>query len=125
MRIEYRVCKVGYGACYIVYPTKTKIEINSGLFGANIGIRNVGNTATTDIKWHIVMNGSGLLRTFDIIFDDTIEALEPGAVMYQRIPNLGFGPLSISVTAQPSNAGKTTNYVEGFVCGLLFVILRN
>jgi C1A family cysteine protease len=125
MRIEYGVCKVGYGACYVVYPMKTKIEINSGLFGVNIGIRNVGNTVTTDIQWQIVLNGSGLLRAFDISFKDSIEALEPGAVMYQRIPNFGFGPLSISVTAQPSNAGKTTNYAEGFVCGLFFVVLRN
>jgi hypothetical protein len=99
MRIEYGVCKVGYSACYVNYPVKTKVEISSGLFSVTVGLRNVGNTVTTAIKCNISV--------------------------YERIPCLGFGPLSIMVSVEPENAGKTAKHAEGFVCGLLFIVTRN
>jgi len=46
-------------------------------------------------------------------------------VVYERIPRLGFGPLSITVSVVPENAGKTTKRTEGFLCGLLFIVVRN
>jgi hypothetical protein len=56
---------------------------------------------------------------------DTIDSVEPGAVVYERIPCLGFGPLNIMVSVEPKNAGKTAKHAEGFVCGLLFIVTRN
>lgn len=124
MRIEYGVCKVGYSACYVNYPVKTTIEISSGLLGVTVGLRNVGNTATTDIKYNISLKG-GVLGAISTSFVDTIGSLEPGSVVYERIPRLGFGPLSISVSVVPENAGKTAKHAEGFLCGLLFIVVRN
>jgi hypothetical protein len=124
MRIEYGVCKVGYAACYVKYPVKTKVDITGGLLGVAVELRNVGNTDTTDIKWNIVMKG-GIFEAINISLEGTIDSLEPGAVIYERIPRLGFGPLSISVTASPKNAGKIARHAEGFLCGLLLILQQN
>ena len=97
MRIEYGVCKVGYAACYVNYPVKTKVEISSGLFGVTVGLRNVGNTVTTAIKCNISVKG-GIFGAINTSMQDTIDSIEPGAVVYERIPCLGFGPLSIMVS---------------------------
>ncbi|KYK20485.1 hypothetical protein AYK25_04810 [Thermoplasmatales archaeon SM1-50] len=124
MRIEYGVCKVGYAACYVNYPVKTRVEIRGSLFGVTVGVRNVGNTATTGIHCAIALNG-GLFGNINTSLDDTIECLDPGIVMYERLPYLGFGPVRILVRVTPENAGKTTKYAEGFLCGLPLFVLRN
>jgi len=124
MRIEYGVCKVGYAACYVKYPLKTKVEVSSGVFGVTVGLRNMGNTATTDIKCAIILKG-GIFNSVNETYQDTIHSLEPGTVFYERIPRIGFGPLSITVSVVPTNAGKTTKHAEGFLCGLLFIVARN
>jgi hypothetical protein len=124
MRIEYGVCKVGYGACYVNYPARTKVEITGGLLGVSVGFRNVWNTDTTDVNWNIILKG-GIFGVINTSVQGTIESLEPGVVVYERIPRLGFGPLSISVTAIPKNAGKITKHVEGFLCGLLLFVPQN
>ena len=124
MRIEYGCCKVGYGACYVVYPVKTKIEVTGGPFGVAVGFRNVGNTPTTEVKWNISMKG-GILGRINQSIQDTIVSLEPGIVVYERLPRFGFGHVSISVTATPKNAGKMTKHMEGFLCGLLLFVPQN
>jgi C1A family cysteine protease len=124
MRIEYGVCKVGYAACYVNYPVKTKIEITGGLFGVSVGFRNLGNTTTTEVKWNITLKG-GFLDMINTSLQSTIASIEPGTVVYQRLPRLGFGHLDISVTATPKNAGKTTKHAEGFLCGLLLFVPQN
>jgi hypothetical protein len=124
MRIEYGVCKVGYAACYVNYPARTKVEITGGLLGVSVGFRNVWNAATTDVKWNIILKG-GIFGVINTSMQGTIESLEPGVVVYERIPSLGFGPLSISVLATPKNAGKITKYAEGFLCGLLLFVPQN
>jgi C1A family cysteine protease len=121
MRIEYGVCKVGYGASYIVYPAKTHIDITGGLFGVTVGVRNTANTTTTELQWTIVLTG-GVYGAINITMQNTLETLEPGTVFTQRIPRLGFGHLSISVTVLPKNAGKVTKHAEGFLCGLLVFV---
>jgi C1A family cysteine protease len=124
MRIEYRVCKVGYAACYVNYPVKTKIDISSGLFCVTVGLRNMGNTVTNMVKCNISVNG-GILGVINSSLIDTIDSLEPGAVVYERVPCLGFGPLSIMVSVEPENAGRTAKHAEGLLCGLLFIVTRN
>lgn len=124
MRIEYTVCKVGYAACYVKYPPKTKVEINSGLFGVSIGIRNVGNTVTTGIRCNVTMTG-GVRGFVNASLMDTIDSLQPGEVVYEWLPFFGFGPVDINVGIHPENAGKTVKHAEGFLCGLLFLVLRN
>lgn len=124
MRIEYGVCKVGYAACYVNYPAKTMVEIRGGLLGIRVGLRNVGNTATTRIYCNITMNG-GILGTINTVLEDTIDCLEPGTIVYERLPYLGFGPVSITVQVEPENAGKTARYAEGYLCGLPLFMLRN
>jgi C1A family cysteine protease len=124
MRIEYGCCKVGYGACYIVYPAKTKIEISGGFLGVAVGFRNVGNTETTEVKWNITLQG-GILGGINQSVADLIPAIQPGEVVYERFPRLGFGHVSIAVTAVPKNAGKMTMHADGFLCGLLLFVPQN
>jgi C1A family cysteine protease len=124
MRIEYGCCKVGYGACYVVYPAKTKIEISGGLLGVTVGFRNVGNTETTEVKWTLTLNG-GILGGVNQSLKDVIPSIQPGVVVYERLPRLGFGHVSISVTAVPKNAGRMTKHAEGFLCGLLLFVPQN
>jgi hypothetical protein len=124
MRIEYGCCKVGFGACYVDYPVRTKLELAGGLFGLSIGFRNVGNRTTTEIKWDIMIKG-GILGMVNTSMESTIPSLEPGAVVYKKIPRVGFGHVEISVTATPKNAGKMTANVDGFLCGLLLFIPPN
>jgi hypothetical protein len=125
MRIEYGVCKVGYAACYVDYPTRTKVEISSGLLGFSVGFRNVWNTTTTNVKWNIILKGGIFGVTDDLSLQGTIESIEPGMVVNEKILLIGFGPISISVTAVPKNAGKKTNHAEGFLCGLLLFVPQN
>lgn len=124
MRIEYGVCKVGYAACYVKYPTKTKLEITGSLLGTRIGMRNVGNTATTGIRCNITMTG-GMRGFVNASLIDTIDSLQPGEVVYERLPWFGFGPVDITVMIHPDNAGKTAKHAEGFLCGLLLFVIRN
>lgn len=124
MRIEYGVCKVGYAACYVKYPMKTQIEVMGGLFGATIGVRNLGTTATTGIRCNISMRG-GFLGNMNTFREETIDLLEPGTITFKKYPYLGFGPVSVLVQVIPENAGKNAKHVEGFLCGLSFFVLRN
>lgn len=124
MRIEYGVCKVGYGACYVVYPAKTKIDIAGGLLGVSVGLQNTGNTSTTEIKWTIAIKG-GVYGSINMTLHRTLDSLEPAEESYQRIPRLGFGHLSVTVTVIPKNAGKLTKHAEGFLCGLLVFFPQN
>jgi C1A family cysteine protease len=124
MRIEYGACKVGYSACYVDYPAKTKIEISTGLRGVSIGFRNVWNTTTTNVKWNIIMEG-GIFNVIDTSLQGTIASIEPGMVAYEKISLLGFGPISISVTAVPTNAGKVAKHFDGFLYGLLLFAPQN
>lgn len=124
MRIEYGVCKVGYAACYVCYPARTKVEITGRPLGITVGFRNVWNSTTTNIQWIIQLKG-GIFELINTNLQGTIDTLEPGAVVYQKIQCLGFGPISISVTATPKNAGKLTKHVKGFLCGSLLVVPQN
>ncbi|HVP99995.1 MAG TPA: C1 family peptidase, partial [Candidatus Thermoplasmatota archaeon] len=121
MRIEYGVCKVGYGACYVEYPPRTLLEISGGFLGLSIGFRNVGNRTTTNIAWNITMRG-GILGTVNQTVGSTISSLDPGTVLYERLPQFGFGPVSIAVAATPKNAGRLTMHTDGYLFGVLLLI---
>jgi hypothetical protein len=125
MRIEYGVCKVGYAACYINYPARTQVEISSGLLGFSLGFRNIWNTTTTNVKWNVILKGGILGVTDDLTMQGTIESIEPGMVAYEKILLIGFGPISISITAEPKNAGKISKYAEGFLYGFLLYVPQN
>jgi hypothetical protein len=124
MRIEYGVDKVGYSACYVNYPARTKIEITGGLRGASVGFRNIWNTTTTNVKWNIILTG-GIFGAIHTDIKGTIESIEPAVIAYEGIPCFGFGPISISVTATPKNAGRIAKHAEGFLCGSLLFVLQN
>jgi hypothetical protein len=124
MRIEYGCCKIGFAACYVDYPVRTQLEITGGPLGVSVGFRNVGNRTTTDIDWTITVQG-GMLGLINVSMQSTISALEPGAVVYKRIPRVGLGHVSISVTAKPSNAGRVAKHAEGILCGLLLFVTQN
>jgi len=124
MRIEYGVCKVGFGACYVNYPVKTDVAINGGLFGTTVEIRNVGDTTTTNIKWKTSLKG-GIFNGIDETFETTVSTLEPGKVISERFPRIGFGPISIAVTVTPKNVGKRAKQVEGFLWGPLLILPQN
>jgi C1A family cysteine protease len=121
MRIEYGVCKIGYGACYVVYPARTLLEVSGGLFGLNVGFRNVGNQTTTDIHYNITIQG-GMLGAINATVGSMISRLDPGVVRYERVPELGFGQVDILVSAVPQNAGRVSKHVQGFLCGLLLFV---
>lgn len=124
MRIEYGCCRIGYGACYVIYPAKTKIEITGSILGLVVGFRNVGNTDTTNVQWNITMKG-GLLGGIDESLASVINTIEPGAVVYKRMTQVGFGHVSIDVRMTPKNAGKLAKHAEGFLCGLLLFVSQN
>jgi len=124
MRIEYGVCKIGYGACYVQYPARTLLEVSGGPFGVSVGFRNVGNRTTTEIKWNITMKG-GILGMINSTINSTITSLDPGVVVYKRLPYLGFGRVDISVNAIPKNAGRVSKHVDGFLCGFMLFVPPN
>jgi len=124
MRIEYGVCKIGYGACYVVYPARTLLEVTGGLFGLNVGFRNVGNTTTRDIHWNITIKG-GMLGMINQTIGSTIAYLDPGVVTHEWLPELGFGQVDISISAVPENAGRLSKHVQGFICGFLLFVPQN
>ncbi len=124
MRIEYGVCKIGYGACYVVYPARTLLEVSGGLFGVDVGIRNVGNRTTNDIHWNITIQG-GMLGLVNSSIGSMISSLDPGVVRHERLSQLGFGPVDIFVSVTPKNAGKASTHVQGFLCGLLLFVPQN
>jgi C1A family cysteine protease len=124
MRIEYGVCKIGYGACYVVYPARTLLEVSGGLFGLDVGFRNVGNQTTSDIHWNITMKG-GMLGMINQTIGSTISTLEPGFVAHERLPELGFGQVDISISAVPKDAGRVSKHVQGFLCGFLLFVPQN
>ncbi len=124
MYIEYGVCKVGYAACYIVYPVKTHIKISGGLTAVNIEIANMADLPSTDIQWKFTMTG-GLKKTIDFSLESTIKVLESGASIHKRIPRFGFGPIQISVTVDPLTTGKVAKTAHAYLFGLSVVMLPN
>ncbi len=124
MRIEYDTCKVGYAACYVNYPARTEVEINGGMLGASVGFRNIWNTTTTNIQWKITIKG-GIFGTIDMSRQGTIESIDPAVIAYARIPCFGFGPISVSVTAIPKNAGRIAKHAEGFLFGSHLLVPEN
>lgn len=124
MRIEYGVCKVGYGACYVEYPARTLLEVSGGPLGLNVGFRNVGNRTTTEIQWNITMKG-GLLGMINATTGSTISSLDPGVVTHERFPQLGFGPVDISITAFPVNAGRLSKHVDAYLFGFMLFVPPN
>jgi hypothetical protein len=67
----------------------------------------------------------GIFNVIDTSLQGTIDSIEPGMVAYKKISLFGFGPVSISVTAVPKNAGKVAKHIDGFLCGLMLFVLQN
>lgn len=121
MRIEYGCCKVGYSACYVEYPPRTQVNVHGGPLGLSVKITNVGNITTNNIKWSIAMKG-GIRGMINVTLEDTQLKLQPRESLTQRIPRLGFGPVSIQVLVQPSDAGRVVKNVNAYLFGLLLFI---
>jgi hypothetical protein len=105
---------VGYAACHVNSPARTKIEISNGLRGISVGFRNACNTTTKNVKWNIDVNGE-IFNTINTTLQGTIESIEPGMVAYEKISLFGFRPVSISVIAVPKNVGKVAKHIYGFL----------
>ena len=116
MEIEYGCCQIGYAACYVVYPVKTAITIHSGLFGGRVELSNRWNTTITDLAWTITMKG-GLQHNVNLTLTDIIPELQPSQTVSIRLPYLGLGKVQIMVTTRPSNAGRQTTTVTGYLLG--------
>ncbi|MEM4259065.1 MAG: C1 family peptidase [Candidatus Thermoplasmatota archaeon] len=124
MYIEYGVCKVGYAACYVVYPVKTDIAISGGLTGVKIDITNRANITSTDINWEFSMTG-GLKKAIDFSLQSTIDTLEPGKTVHKRVTRFGFGYIQISISADPLKSGKVAKTANALLCGLTVILLPN
>lgn len=116
MRIEYDVCKVGYATCYVVYPPKTTVDIAGGVLGPSVTFKNICDSTTTDMRWEIVISG-GILGATSIRKYGEIDSLEPSTMVSKYIPCFGFGPIKISVSVIPKNAGRIAKNAEGFLVG--------
>ena len=121
MLIEYGCCKVGYAACYVIYPAKTSIEVRGGPLGLQVGFRDQGNTTLSTVAWTIAMSG-GIGHRVNASLSATIAELQSSQVVTQRVPFFGLGKVQIRVTAVPKNAGKQSIAVTGFLIGLFLFV---
>lgn len=121
MYIEYGCCKVGYGACYVVYPAKIKLEPKSSPFGLKILFTNQGNTTVTNIEWTIVYSG-GFASLVNVSLADSIIGLGPSEVYPKRVSLFGLGPIQVKVLAVPENAGKQSMTASGFLLGTVLIM---
>jgi hypothetical protein len=67
----------------------------------------------------------GMLGMINQTIGSTISTLEPGVVARERLPELGFGPVDILITAVPKDAGRVSKHVQGFLCGLWLFVPQN
>jgi C1A family cysteine protease len=116
MLIEYGCCKVGYGACYVVYPANTSLEASGGLLGLKVLFRNQGNVTLTDIDWKMSIRG-GIGSLVNVSLADMISALGSTEVYTKRVPLFGIGTIQVWVDASPENAGRQSMAASGFLLG--------
>ena len=123
MRIEYGVCEVGYAACYVDYQLKTEIEVIGGL-GVTVDISNVGDEDATDIDWSITVNG-GILGFINKSINGNIPLIKPDETEKKTVIPFGLGPITITVTAEPSNTAKVTKMIDALMLFGLVMPISN
>jgi len=103
---------------YITTQTELDIDISK----EGIVIKNTGDAAAYDVEWTIDITG-GFLGFINKHLDGTDEELTVGEEITITLPFLlGLGPLTITATAEASNADSVEEAKDGFII-LFFVIL--
>ena len=92
--------------CETTFPVIEITDIAGGL-GVTATIANTGTAPATAIPWTIVVTG-GLLKLINVNAGDTIATLNNGdSTTVKTKPILGFGKITVQVTAGSASASKT------------------
>jgi len=103
---------------FIVERTELGIDISKD----GIIIKNIGDATAYDVKWTLDITG-GFLGLINKHLDGRDEELTVGEEITMTLPFLlGLGPLTVSATAEASNADSIAEAKDGFIL-LFFVIL--
>lgn len=102
--------------------TSLNITISGGI-GVAITIKNEGDVNATNVETQIKIIG-GIFNGINITRNDpSVSPLPPGLTSKIKVFPLGFGPISLNVTASAENALPVTKTAEGFIL-LFFVIIK-
>ena len=106
----------------VLKPTLDIVSIKGGLFKVNAVIRNIGATEATNIKWNMTLNGGTIFLGKEN--NGMISSISKGGeTSVQSDFILGFGPTTVTVTAQSAEGVSDTRNQGGFV--LLFFTYVN
>jgi len=103
---------------FIVERTELGIDISK----EGIVIKNTGDAAAYDVEWTVDITG-GFLGLINKHLEGSEEELTVGEEITMTLPFLlGLGPLTVSATAETSNADSIAEAKDGFIL-LFFIIL--
>jgi hypothetical protein len=106
------------------------ININGGVGGVTVDVKNTGDNIATDI-WVITTVTGGTLNNININHECTGcsacgSTLDPGLIKSENTREagilFGFGPIEISTSAGASNAETVSMKHTGFVFGPIAII---
>lgn len=104
-----------------VYGSLTLLGINR----VGLGISNQGNVVAHDVSYTFTVAG-GFDDTIHFTRTDELDDIQPYhsvAVVYTRAVS-GFGPVTVSMTADSSNANDVSASAVGFQLGYFVFVLR-
>ena len=116
---------IGTLAALCQQPTpRLQIGDITGGFEVNAQILNIGDITAENVNWSIRVTG-GLLKLINRENSDTFDSLSSGAMENGTLrPVIGFGPVSINVSADSALTTKVYKDVDGFVL-FMYVVVRS
>jgi hypothetical protein len=106
------------------------VDINGGLGGVTVDVKNKGSAVATKITMTTTIQG-GILNGIDLTHfcggcSDCGETLAPGSIKTENTLEaglvFGFGPVQIHCVADADNANEVSADATGFIIGPLIII---
>ena len=121
------------GLCTATQATQTTLEITAvrgGVGKVSVTVKNIGDETAKNVTITISVKG-GFFNKIDITkicsgCGQCSNSIEPNATKTESTADagriIGFGPVSITVSAQAANADKIEKTSTGFVLGPLVIV---
>ncbi|HWR27576.1 MAG TPA: hypothetical protein VN377_03955, partial [Candidatus Thermoplasmatota archaeon] len=95
-----------------------------GPMGIKADVSNIGANDATNVQWSIAVTG-GLLKRVNVSNPGTVAALAAGTSTPISLPAfIGFGKISIVITAKAQNANEVSATKSAFLLGLFVIGIK-
>ena len=97
--------------------TELSIINITGPIGVNAEVKNIGEVPAYNVKYTMIVTGGILGRIFRIVSDSVTELAPDETIPIYSDLIFGFGPITIDIKANSSNAYEVTKLKNAFIIG--------